>query len=706
MKAYWTRFFAAWLALLICLPHTGVPQDRWHYVEGGGANRNIYSITAVDSLHLWACGEFGEWGFGDVMKTSDGGKSWQFCNAHLLWFQVAIWFADTSNGWMLGFDGIRYTSDGGTTWTLQKSLASNEVQSTSRIVGTDKKHIWIATGLTLYKTTDMGGTWIDQNPGDYPGGLAFADSLYGWMAGDYKIKRTTDGGASWTEQLNHFVESPTFLGIVCVGKWHVWVVGAQGLIMHSTDAGGSWQTQESGLKEYLWDIHFVDTLRGWVAAGSRVLVTTNGGTTWQEQAQITSGWSQQFTFSDSRRGWLASEKCVYALANGSEWTLISQGTVTNLKDVCYGDLSFVAACGDNGMRISTDGGIQWGTGLPSDRMESVCFANRNLGWAAQTESAGGFRTTDGGNNWISFPVQPGTNRQMLFLDSTNGWSVGNKILFSSDGGNTWNEQYTVMDHTGEFLRKCAFSDRLHGWAVSASILYGKHGRIVGTTDGGITWKLQWDADDWASVCCLDSLHAWAVGYEGRILATTDGGGHWTTQVSGTTEGLIDVCAIDSNGVWAVGSGGIILKTTDGGQNWISVSSGTTLDLLGVAFRDANHGLAVGDLGIILRYGDNVPTMTVKDYSNHTQARRFVLEQNYPNPFNPSTVVSYQLPVASNVKLAIYDLLGREVAILVNERKMPGTYEVKFDGSNLASGVYFYRLQTGDFMQTRKLLLIR
>jgi hypothetical protein len=99
-------------------------------------------------------------------------------------------------------------------------------------------------------------------------------------------------------------------------------------------------------------------------------------------------------------------------------------------------------------------------------------------------------------------------------------------------------------------------------------------------------------------------------------------------------------------------------------------------------------------------------MTVKDYSNHTQARRFVLEQNYPNPFNPSTVVSYQLPVASNVKLAIYDLLGREVAILVNERKMPGTYEVKFDGSNLASGVYFYRLQTGDFMQTRKLLLIR
>jgi glucuronoarabinoxylan endo-1,4-beta-xylanase len=81
-------------------------------------------------------------------------------------------------------------------------------------------------------------------------------------------------------------------------------------------------------------------------------------------------------------------------------------------------------------------------------------------------------------------------------------------------------------------------------------------------------------------------------------------------------------------------------------------------------------------------------------------------QNYPNPFNPTTVVSYQLPVAGNVKLSVYDLLGREVAVLANERKMPGTYEVTFDGSNLASGVYLYRLQSGSLVQTRKLLLLK
>ena len=85
---------------------------------------------------------------------------------------------------------------------------------------------------------------------------------------------------------------------------------------------------------------------------------------------------------------------------------------------------------------------------------------------------------------------------------------------------------------------------------------------------------------------------------------------------------------------------------------------------------------------------------------------FQLEQNYPNPFNPITVVRYQLPVVSSVKLAVYDILGREVAVLVNERRNAGVHEVIFDGSGLSSGVYLYRLRAGDFLQTRKLCLIR
>ena len=83
-----------------------------------------------------------------------------------------------------------------------------------------------------------------------------------------------------------------------------------------------------------------------------------------------------------------------------------------------------------------------------------------------------------------------------------------------------------------------------------------------------------------------------------------------------------------------------------------------------------------------------------------------LQQNYPNPFNPSTIIRFELPKSSVVKLSVCDLLGREVAVLVNERRNTGVHEVKFNGSNLASGVYFYRLQAEEFVATKRLLLLK
>jgi hypothetical protein len=85
---------------------------------------------------------------------------------------------------------------------------------------------------------------------------------------------------------------------------------------------------------------------------------------------------------------------------------------------------------------------------------------------------------------------------------------------------------------------------------------------------------------------------------------------------------------------------------------------------------------------------------------------FSLSQNYPNPFNPTTVIGYTLPRNEEVVLKVYDILGREVARLVNEHETAGTHSVKFDGSNLASGVYFYRIQAGNLNSIRKMLLTK
>jgi hypothetical protein len=97
--------------------------------------------------------------------------------------------------------------------------------------------------------------------------------------------------------------------------------------------------------------------------------------------------------------------------------------------------------------------------------------------------------------------------------------------------------------------------------------------------------------------------------------------------------------------------------------------------------------------------------SVNNVSNEVPLE-FRLLQNYPNPFNPSTVIKFELLKSSLVTLSVSDVLGRVVSVLVNERKNTGSYEVKFDGSNLASGVYFCRLRAGEFVQTKRLLILR
>jgi hypothetical protein len=107
------------------------------------------------------------------------------------------------------------------------------------------------------------------------------------------------------------------------------------------------------------------------------------------------------------------------------------------------------------------------------------------------------------------------------------------------------------------------------------------------------------------------------------------------------------------------------------------------------------------------------TATLKPFSKITGIKetdplpkQFFLYQNYPNPFNPTTVISYQLPAISFVTLKIYDVLGREVRMLVAERQNAGNHSVTFDAKNLPSGIYFYRIQAGSFIETKKMILLK
>ncbi|MDP2303938.1 MAG: T9SS type A sorting domain-containing protein [Ignavibacteria bacterium] len=123
---------------------------------------------------------------------------------------------------------------------------------------------------------------------------------------------------------------------------------------------------------------------------------------------------------------------------------------------------------------------------------------------------------------------------------------------------------------------------------------------------------------------------------------------------------------------------------------------------------ADNSATTGKYAYRLKQIDNDGTYK---YSNEIEVDlgipvEFLLQQNYPNPFNPETVINYQLPVSGNVSLKVFDMLGREVATIVNEVQKAGTYDVSFNGKDLTSGVYFFRLQAGDFIKINKMTLMK
>ena len=157
--------------------------------------------------------------------------------------------------------------------------------------------------------------------------------------------------------------------------------------------------------------------------------------------------------------------------------------------------------------------------------------------------------------------------------------------------------------------------------------------------------------------------------------------------------------------WAVGSYNRIIYTTNGGNNWMVENLGPYDEYLSsVFFINDSIGWASGYRYILKTTNGGMPVGVLQ--INNTLPVEYSLFQNYPNPFNPQTKIKFAVPKASFTKLVIYNLLGREVTTLVNEELRPGAYEADWDGSNFSSGVYFYKIISGDFVETKKMVLMK
>jgi photosystem II stability/assembly factor-like uncharacterized protein len=436
---------------------------------------------------------------------------------------------------------------------------------------------------------------------------------------------------------------------------------------------------------------------------------------------------------------------------GNSWIMDSLGS-SNLEDMFFINSQIGWVVGADIFK-TTDSGENWNIQPSGNHVMLLCidFVSPNLGWSLEASGGKVLKTVDGGNNWFivseNYLNTFGYFYDVDFISDVIGFAISDNgiIMKTTDGGANWIQ---IFNNASLGFRRIKINQDGIGWTV------GFNGTIVNTTDNGNSWNIQ---NSPTSIPLLDisivnqSL-AYIVGVNGTILKSLDGGQVWELQESPTSNALLSICFIDENIGWAVGQNGTIIYTINGGipVELISFTATTIANELildwSTATETNNSGFEIlrftqndddewYKIGFVPGHGTTTETQHYSfrdndvnpgkyqyklkqinydgtfEYSQIVEVEipfvnEFSLSQNYPNPFNPSTVISYQLPIIGFVTLKVYDILGREVATLVNEEKPAGEYEVEFYGSELTSGIYFYQLKAGQYSETRKMVLMK
>jgi len=378
----------------------------------------------------------------------------------------------------------------------------------------------------------------------------------------------------------------------------------------------------------------------------------------------------------------------------SQWVVQPSGTSVSLKSVYFPHADTGYIVGDNGMILyTTNAGNLWtqqssGT---NNNLVSVYFPAANTGYTSG-DSGTILKTVNGGTNWIT--QVGGTTANLLsvgFFNADTGYAIGyDSLLKTTNGGETWTVKPT-SGHGGFPIGGGSgfFTDANIGYQVRYESVFGTHGIISKTVDGGNNWWDYWVTIPVLGVYFPDDTTGYVIG--GRyyidgssaniILKTTNRGGTWTEQSAPTNIPLLSVFFTDANTGYAIGDSGTILKTTNGGILWTLQTSGTFNHLLSVYFTDTNTGYVVGEGGIILKTSNGGIT-GVNDQIWTSNSLKI-----YPNPAEEKIIIE---PTESgsnmNGTISIYGMTGQELI----KQQAHGSNLV-LNVSSLPQGVYFIRL---------------
>ncbi len=373
---------------------------------------------------------------------------------------------------------------------------------------------------------------------------------------------------------------------------------------------------------------------------------------------------------------------------------------------------------------TTNGGISWLT-VPVSGINNEIYCiwalNDNTAFAGEgyvNGNANLFKTTNAGLNWVSSLTTSSNGGYFngLAFTKINGnlfaLAIAERIYRSQNAGNNWIEINPGVNGVSNAQNSLMIIDNeFYGFGMNNG-----SARIRLTTNNSGSWITQQISvsGSYTSAIAFHSNKLFGVAATSTSLSmisrTTDGGNTWNNVDigSGVTGTCYFVWVPSTPVVYILGSNGGIKRSTNNGLTWVTTPTPGVTNLTHFDFiQSANvvYGYAVSSNGNVIKLTDTLGILTGVITNNNIPSD-FSLSQNYPNPFNPVTAINYSIAENVNVKISVFDILGRQIAIPVNEFKNAGNYEVNFNAENLGSGIYYYRIEAGSFTDTKKMILIK
>ena len=666
-------------------------------------------------------------------------------------------------------DGSVFRSDNsGMNWNLIGWFA--EGVSCLDVHPLDSKIVYLGTNSNLYITTDDGSNWHTGGWNNGGITCLSIDPLtpkniYLSSLGNYGgIWKSTNSGDSWS--FIHFPDTQGMTFVICVDPINnnfAYAVSNSNKMYRSTDNGDTWQiiSTITGFPNDL-EINQSSPSILYLASSEGVFITTDSGRTWSEKndgaIDRNHPWTDNILINPLIPTQIfrnTNETAFVSNFQGEAWkaTGFPAGSMTIASDsiVLSGTEEGVYAWNTNAENLHSSNKGLLGTTIKSLQGSAqtspvILAATENQGLAnaylyinqlgstdwtkyywghgiSELKASpfnsqliiggfGGFQTgvkvsLDGGKTWQLDSIATGVytlefsnyNSSTIFAGGQNGLNK------SSDLGAHWSKINTPAGYYSVNHISTEKNDSLIYLCLGHGIDWNSTITLLSSTNSGTTWY-----DHNLSATCVLIWHnnpdIILCGTSNNLLRSSNAGSTWDQiQVSGQSVYIHKIISY-KNKLLFIGTNKGVFYSGDAGISWLKLGADLLHEnVLDISFSEGlTASIIIGTQGGGV-YKQNIDYITSLDQIVHNNPI-YTLSNNYPNPFNPTTTIKYSVPKLSFVSIKVYDVLGRLVKTLVNENKPAGNYNVTFDGSNFVSGVYFYRMESGSFSQTMKLLLLK